>query len=339
MKVISIDAMGGDYGPDVTVPASLMALKDHPDLEILLVGLEDRIKPLLAGAESGVLSRCRVVAAREVVAMDELPAVALRNKKDSSMRVAINLVKQGAAAACVSAGNTGALMATARFVLKTPRGIDRPAIVSRFPTLHEGRETTMLDLGANVDCSPEQLYQFAVMASVLVTSFGQCAAPKVALLNIGSEHIKGNELVKQASQLLENSPHINYVGFVEGNTVFSGDVDVVVCDGFSGNVFLKSCEGVARLLLHVVRQEFRRSWLTRLAGLIAMPVLYRVRHNIHPGRRNGAILLGLNGVVVKSHGGADSISFASAISQACFQIEKDVPQLISSKLGRILHEI
>jgi glycerol-3-phosphate acyltransferase PlsX len=261
--------------------------------------------------------------------MDELPSQALRFKKDSSMRVAINLVKSGEADACVSAGNTGALMATARFVLKTLPGIDRPAICTTIPARRG--HTHVLDLGANVDSKAEHLLQFAVMGSVLVNAVDNIEAPRVALLNIGEEEIKGNEQVKQAAALLGASP-IHYVGFVEGDGIFLEDVDVVVCDGFVGNVALKTSEGVAQLIRHYMEQEFKRNLLTRLAGLAALPVLRAFARRIDPRRYNGASLLGLQGTVVKSHGGADALAFANAIKIAMLEVQKAVPQRIAKHL-------
>ncbi len=263
--------------------------------------------------------------------MDESPAQALRAKKDSSMRVAINLVKQGEADACVSAGNTGALMATARFVLKTLPGIDRPAICTTLPTVHG--HTRMLDLGANVDSKAEHLLQFAVMGSVLATVNG-IDQPRVGLLNIGEEDIKGNEQVKEAVRLLAASD-LHYIGFVEGDGIFLDEVDVVVCDGFVGNVALKSSEGVAKLIRHYMTQEFKRNPLTRLAGLVALPVLRALGRKIDPRRYNGASLLGLQGIVVKSHGGADALAFANAIQVAMLEAERKVPQQIDAHLAAL----
>jgi glycerol-3-phosphate acyltransferase PlsX len=265
--------------------------------------------------------------------MDELPSQALRGKKDSSMRVAINLVKEGSAHACVSAGNTGALMATARFVLKTLPGIDRPAIIAALPTIKG--HTHVLDLGANVDSTADHLLEFAVMGSVLTSAVDNVERPTVGLLNIGEEEIKGNERVKEAARLLGAS-ELNYVGFVEGDDVWKGVVDVVVCDGFSGNVALKSSEGVAHMISHYLKQEFRRNVFTKLAGLIALPVLNGLRRKIDPRRYNGASLVGLQGIVIKSHGNADTFAFTNAISEALLEVEKQVPQRISSKLEAIL---
>jgi len=259
--------------------------------------------------------------------MDELPSQALRGKKDSSMRVAINLVKAGQADACVSAGNTGALMATARFVLKTVPGIDRPAICALIPS--HGGHTHMLDLGANADCTPEQLFQFAVMGAALAGAVYNISAPRVGLLNIGEEEIKGIEKVKEAAKLIA-AAHLNYIGFVEGDDIFSKDVDVVVTDGFVGNVSLKTMEGLAKMISQFIREEFRRTAVTRFLAVLALPVLHSLKRRLDPRHYNGASLLGLRGVVVKSHGGSDSVGFASAIRIAILEVQNQVPQRIGS---------
>ncbi len=332
---IALDAMGGDHGPGVVVPAAVQALRHCPELELVLVGDQGVIEAQLVALKSSGHARLKIHHASQVVGMEEPPALALRNKKDSSMRVAINLVKQGQAQACVSAGNTGALMATARYVLKTLPGIDRPAISTSIPSING--HTHMLDLGANVDCTAEHLYQFAVMGSVLAGAIDNNAAPKVGLLNIGEEDIKGNEQVKDAARLLEQSA-LNYIGFVEGDDIYCGDVDVVVCDGFVGNVSLKTTEGVARMVAHFMRAEFKGSLYGRLAGLLAMPVLQRFKRRIDPRRYNGASLLGLQGIVIKSHGGADATAFENAIRIACLEAKKGVPQRIGKEIERFLHE-
>ena len=329
---IALDGMGGDVGPDVVVPAALRALKTTGNtLRLILVGQEDVLSARLAKLKAEGHPQLVVRHASQLVSMDESPAQALRVKKDSSMRVAINLVKQGEADACVSAGNTGALMATARFVLKTQPGIDRPAICTTLPTVRG--HTRVLDLGANVDSKAEHLLQFAVMGSVLATVNG-IERPRVGLLNIGEEEIKGNEQVKDAARLLGAS-ELNYIGFVEGDGVFLDDVDVVVCDGFVGNVALKSSEGVAKLIRHYMTQEFKRNVLTRLAGLIALPVLRAFGRKIDPRRYNGASLLGLQGIVVKSHGGADALAFANAIQVAMLEAEQEVPRRIDAHLAAL----
>ena len=326
---VAIDAMGGDYGPHVTVPAALEALKQDYQLNIVLVGLSDAIQSELAVQKASVSSRLRIHHACEIVAMDESPQSALKNKKDSSMRVAINLVKTGQANACVSAGNTGALMATARFVLKTLPGIDRPAIASTLPS--QKGLTYMLDLGANADCTPEQLLQFAVMGAMLVAAVEHKPNPSIGLLNIGSEDIKGNEVVKRAGELLRAS-HLNFYGNVEGNDIYKGTTDVVVCDGFVGNVALKTSEGLAQMMGRFLTEEFKRSWLTKLMAVVAMPVLKRFKKRLDPRRYNGASFLGLRGIVVKSHGGADSFSFLHAIHTAIEESRNGVLRRITEQL-------
>ncbi|HHO81876.1 MAG TPA: phosphate acyltransferase PlsX [Halothiobacillus sp.] len=332
---IALDAMGGDHAPGVILEATRLFLENHRDVEVLLVGDESVLESALVEVGMGDHTTIRVVHAPEVVSMDESPSLALRNKKRSSMRVAIDLVKQGEAQAAVSAGNTGALMATAKFVLKTLPGIDRPAICTALPSMTG--HTHMLDLGANVECDAEHLFQFAVMGSALVEAFDENASPRVGLLNVGAEAIKGNDTVKAAARLLENGP-INYIGFVEGDDIYRGGVDVVVCDGFTGNVALKSSEGVAKMLSAFLKEEFSRGPLSKLAALVATPVLNSLKHRLDPGRYNGASLLGLQGIVIKSHGGADAASFANAIEVALREVEKDVPRRIDQRLGQLLTE-
>jgi glycerol-3-phosphate acyltransferase PlsX len=317
MVCIAIDCMGGDRGLSVTLPAALQCLADTPDLSLLLVGHAEQIQAALAGAGARAAAqpgRLEIVHAPAVVAMDDPPAVALRTKRDSSMRVAIDLVKSGRADACVSAGNTGALMAIARFVLKTIEGIDRPAIAHMLPN-ERGGSTTVLDLGANVDCSAEQLVQFALLGSAMVSALNGTEHPTIGLLNVGEEVIKGNETVKRAAELLRASG-MNFYGNVEGNDIFRGTTDVVVCDGFVGNVALKASEGLAQMLAGIVREEFTRTWLARLIALIALPVLGRFRKRVDHRRHNGACLLGLKGIVIKSHGSADAYAFGFAIRRA-----------------------
>ncbi|MGH7185579.1 MAG: phosphate acyltransferase PlsX [Gammaproteobacteria bacterium] len=332
---IALDAMGGDHGPEVVVPAALEMGAKRPGLSLVLVGEQGVLAEHLRrhGASSG--ERVSIHHASQCVEMHEAPSQALRNKKDSSMRVAIDLVKRGEADACVSAGNTGALMATARFVLKMLPGIDRPAICSAMPAVRG--HTHLLDLGANVDSSPEQLLQFALMGVALTSAVENKPAPSVALLNIGEEDIKGDGRVKQAAALLTQS-NLNYVGFVEGDDIYNGDVDVIVCDGFVGNVALKASEGVARMLMHFARQEFTRNLATRLSAFIARPVLRALMGRIDPRRYNGASLLGLRGIVIKSHGGADQLSFAQAIEEAVLEVEKRVPERISTQLERLFDQ-
>ncbi len=332
---IALDAMSGDHGPAIIVPSALQVLAEHPDLHLILVGDKSVLEEMLRSQQAQENTRLTIHHASQVVEMSELPSHALRFKKDSSMRVAINLVKAGEAQACVSAGNTGALMATARYVLKTLPGIDRPAIITALPTI-QGHDTHVLDLGANVDASPEHLFQFAVMGSVLAQAVHNLPNPKVGLLNIGQEEIKGIEKVKEAGRLLSNSALINYAGFVEGDGIFSGNVDVVVCDGFVGNIALKTTEGVAHMISHYVKQSFNRTVFTRLAALIALPVIKRLREQIDPRRYNGASLLGLRGIVIKSHGSADTLSFAYAIREAILEVQKNVPMRISEQLEKML---
>jgi len=329
---IALDGMGGDIGPDVVVPAALRVLKTSDDaLRLILVGQEDVLSACLTRLKAKGHPQIVIRHASQLVSMDESPAQALRVKKDSSMRVAINLVKQGDADACVSAGNTGALMATSRFVLKTLPGIDRPAICTTLPTVRG--HVRVLDLGANVDSKAEHLLQFAVMGSVLAAVNG-IEHPRVGLLNIGEEDIKGNEQVKEAARLLAVSD-LNYIGFVEGDGIYLDDVDVVVCDGFVGNVALKSSEGVAKLIRYYMTQEFKRNLLTRLAGLVALPVLRAFSRKIDPRRYNGASLLGLPGIVIKSHGGADALAFANAIEVAVLEAQQAVPQRIDAHLSAL----
>jgi glycerol-3-phosphate acyltransferase PlsX len=326
---VAIDAMGGDHGPRVTVPAALDLLKSDSNIKIILVGLTDAIEAELTANNSHVSSRISIHHASELVLMDEPPQSALKNKKDSSMRVAINLVKSGDASACVSAGNTGALMATARFVLKTLPGIDRPAIAGILP--NQRGITYMMDLGANADCTPEHLLQFAIMGSVLVSCVEQKAHPTVGLLNIGSEDIKGNEVVKQTSELLRES-HLNFFGNVEGDDIYKGTTDLVVCDGFVGNVALKTSEGLAHLMGGFLKEEFKRNWLTKIMALISIPVLKAFKRRLDPRCYNGASFLGLRGIVVKSHGGADAFAFRHAIAKAVEESRSGVLARITQQL-------
>lgn len=325
---IALDAMGGDRGVSVTVSAALDYLRDDPHTHLILVGKEEVLRAQIPSQDLG--PRLRIQPATQEVAMDERPSKALRGKKDSSMRVAIDLVKQGVADACVSAGNTGALTATARFVLKTLPSVDRPAIISALPSLHN--RTYVLDLGANVDCSAQHLFQFAVMGSELISAVEGIARPSVGLLNIGQEEIKGNEQVKQAHDLLVNSD-LRYIGYVEGDDIYLRDLDVVVCDGFVGNVALKTSEGVAKMFSQRLKDGFRKNWFTSLAALISMPVLHEFKRKFDPRRYNGASLLGLRGIVVKSHGGADALAFCNAIAIARQEVSANVPQRIAAQVS------
>jgi len=336
---IAVDAMGGDYGPPVILPAALKVLARYSNLQLILVGDEAVLtKQLQHFQKKNPTDQTRIIIrhASQQVEMDESPAQALRSKKDSSMRVAINLVKEGVAQASVSAGNTGALMATARFVLKTIPGIDRPAIISTYPTINYKKNMRMLDVGANVDSTAEHLFQFAIMASVLASAVDSIVNPKVFLLNIGTEDIKGNEQVRKASQLLLQAKAINYAGFIEGNNIFKGEADIVVCDGFVGNVALKTTEGVAKLIGQLIKKAFYQNIFTRVAGLIAMPVLKILTKWIDPDRYNGACFIGLQGIVIKSHGGANEKAFANAIEEAILQVEKNIPERISAEVEQLL---
>ena len=311
--------MGGDHGCAVTVPASLAFAQHQADSQLLLVGRQPDIEAALKGKRP---ERVELLHAEEIVESDDAPAIAMRTKRNSSMRVAINLVKEGRADVCVSAGNTGALMAIARFVLKTLDGIDRPAIAAVLPN-QKGRVTTVLDLGANVDCGPEHLVQFAVLGTALVAAVEEIDRPTVGLLNIGEELIKGNEVVKQAAELLRASP-LNFVGNVEGNDIFRGTADVIVCDGFVGNVALKTSEGLALMLAGFVREEFTRGAFSRLQAMAALPVLRRFKRRVDHRRHNGASLLGLRGLVIKSHGAADVVAFESALKRGFEQARHHV---------------
>ena len=329
--ILAIDAMGGDHGVSVTIPAAIEYLQHSPGDTIVLVGIVDAIEAQLRALGVAPHARLRIHASSEVVTMDESPQAALRGKKDSSMRVAINLVKSGEASACISAGNTGALMATARYVLKTIPGIDRPAIASFLPT--KSGQVCMLDLGANTDCTAEHLLQFALMGSTLVSALEHKANPTVGLLNIGSEDIKGNEVVKQAAVLLRESD-LNFYGNVEGNDIFNGVTDVVVCDGFVGNVALKTAEGVAKMMGGFLREEYSRNVFTKIAALISLPALKAFKHRLDHRRYNGASFLGLKGIVVKSHGSADAYAFRCAIEKAAEEARGGMLQHISEHVEK-----
>ncbi|AVZ78941.1 phosphate acyltransferase PlsX [Zoogloeaceae bacteirum Par-f-2] len=329
---VAIDCMGGDHGPLVTVPAALAFLRSHPDARVVLVGQPDALGPALGNAAAVFGERLRVHPASQVVGMDEAPQAAMKNKKDSSMRVAINLVKEGEAQAAVSAGNTGALMAIARFVLKTLPGIDRPAIATVLPT-RQGR-TYVLDLGANVDCSPEHLLQFGIMGAQLVSAVEHVERPRVGLLNIGEEEIKGNEVVKQAAVLLRASG-LNFCGNIED--IYEGAADVVVCDGFVGNVALKTSEGLAQMLTAFLKEEFARNLLTKLMALAALPALKAFKRRVDHRSYNGATLLGLRGVVVKSHGSADTYAFEQAIHRAAEAAANQLIERIGSRMAAMSH--
>lgn len=336
LATIALDAMGGDFGPDVVVPAAVQIVKQRQDVRIILVGDKARIETCVRTHNIVLGERIEIRHASEVVEMHDEPGLAIRKKKDSSMRVAINLVQEGIAQAVVSAGNTGALMGTAKFVLKTLPGIDRPAISTTLPSICG--HTHMLDLGANVDCTADHLFQFAIMGSVLAEAIDSTDRPRVGLLNIGTEAMKGNALTKQADALLQTAP-INYIGFVEGDDIYNGSVDVIVCDGFVGNVSLKTSEGVAKMISHFMREEFKRSWYNKLVALVAMPVLKAFRQRIDPRCYNGASMLGLQGIVIKSHGSADIFAYSNAIEIALLEVRKSVPQHIRERMEPILEQV
>jgi len=325
--------MGGDFGPRSIVEASIACLLATPSLHLTLVGLAPLLEEHIARHPGVDRSRLSVVNATEVISMDDRPSLALRGKPDSSMRVALRLLADGHAQACVSAGNTGALMALSRFVLKTLPGIDRPAMVAAIPT--QRGYCQLLDLGANVDCSAENLYQFAVMGSVAAEALG-VARPKVALLNVGTEDIKGNQQVKLAASLLQAAPGLHYVGFIEGDGLYRGEADVVVCDGFVGNILLKSSEGLATMIAERIETLFRQNVLSRAVGAMAMPLLKRLKADLAPARHNGASFLGLQGIVVKSHGSAGVQGFQSAIARALIEIQENLPERLHGRLEELL---
>jgi len=328
--------MGGDHGLQVVIPACIAAVRKNADLTLMLIGDEPQILACLQQHKVSNHPGLVITHATQRVSMDEMPSHALRTKKDSSMRVAINLVKQGQADACVSAGNTGALMATARFVLKTLPGIDRPAIIAELPTA-KGR-TRVIDLGANLDSSAAHLFQFAVMGSAMIQALDNNLHPRIAMLNIGVEEIKGNDQVKRTAQMLSECKLLNYVGYVEGDHFYSGDVDLVVCDGFVGNVALKASEGLAKLMKTVLRESFQKNWLAKIVGLMARPALGHLKRRMDPARYNGASLLGLNGIVIKSHGGANAIAFQYAIEEAMLQVKSNVVSLVRDQINALIHQ-
>ncbi len=326
--------MGGDFGPRVTVPAVLDALRRHPQLVIHLIGDQSQINPFLKRIKPSVTERLVLVHSDTVIRNEDKPSYALRHLRDSSMFLALQCVADGVADACVSAGNTGALMAIGRHVIRTLPGIDRPAIISPVPT--PAGHSYLLDLGANVDCSAEHLLQFAVMGSVLVQSVDGIAHPQVGVLNIGEEEIKGNEQVRLASRLIDEQAGLNYIGFIEASDLFSGKADVIVCDGFVGNIALKSSEGLARLIGSKVSASFRGSFYRRLLAFLARPMLVQLQRQIDPSRHNGASLLGLQGIVVKSHGAANVKCFRYALEQAVAEAQMALPEKISSRVARYL---
>ncbi|MCO6057879.1 phosphate acyltransferase PlsX [Pseudomonas sp. MOB-449] len=325
--------MGGDYGPRCIVPASIACLAEFPSLHLVLVGQAPLLEDLVAHVPAADRHRLQIEHASEVIAMDERPAQALRGKPDASMRVALELVRNGRAQACVSAGNTGALMALSRYVLKTLPGIDRPAMVSAIPTVRG--HCHLLDLGANVDCSAEHLYQFAVMGAVAAEALGT-VRPRIALLNVGTEDIKGNQQVKLAANLLQQAEGLNYIGYIEGDGLYRGEADVVVCDGFVGNILLKSSEGLASMISSRMEALFTESLGSRMVGALALPLLRRLRTDLAPARHNGASFLGLQGIVIKSHGSAGSEGFQSAIRRAMIEVRENLPQRLHGRLEHLL---
>ncbi len=337
MVHIAVDCMGGDHGLPVTIPACLKFLKSHPSATLTLVGYEGRIREFLEKTSFASHPRLQIKHASEVIGMDEPPAQALRFKKDSSIRVAVGLIKEGRANAVVSAGNTGALMAISRYVLKTLDGIDRPAIASTLPN-ETANPITMLDLGGNVDCEANHLLQFAHMGAALVAATQNIARPSIGLLNIGEEVIKGNEAVKSAAELLRKST-LNFYGNIEGNDIYKGTTDVVVCDGFVGNVALKTSEGLAQMLGNIIKQEFQSSLISKFMAVIAMPVLLRFKKRVDHRRYNGAALLGLNGIVIKSHGSADAYAFGFALKRAYDAASANLIEKIRQSMNNSLTEV
>ncbi len=334
---IALDIMGGDYGPRSTIPAAVQALELHSSLHLILCGHNQLIQTELNKA--GVLyhPRISIQHCEQVVNMDEKPAAALRSKRESSMRKALDMVQEGKAQACVSAGNTGALLAMAHYVLKMLPGVERPALITALPTIDK-KPVFLLDLGANVVCDSETLFQFAVMGSVLAEEVEGIESPKVALLNMGEEEIKGNDQIKQTAQLLTKTENINYIGYIEGGDIFSARADVVVCEGFVGNVALKTCEGIAKLIIKKLKSAIEKSFWSKLLGLILLPALKKLYKRVNPDQYNGASLIGLRGIVVKSHGNASPTAFLSAISEAVREIERQVPDKIKHKLEHVLIE-
>ncbi len=335
---LALDVMGGDHGPHVTVPAALQALTIQPNLNIILVGDKTKIEPLLQLADTSQISRIEIVHTTEMVQMNDRPIHALRRYKQSSMRLAIEAVRDGKADACVSAGNTGALMALAKVLLKTLPGVDRPALVSSLPT-SKGNPAYLLDLGANVTCDAEALFQFAVMGSVLFETVEKRERPRVALLNVGNEEIKGNDNVQQAAQYLQDTPQLNYVGYIEGDEIYTGNVDVIVCDGFVGNITLKTSEGIARLLVHQLKKGLTEGFLVRSLARLIAPRIQKVLSQMNPDQYNGASLIGLRGIVVKSHGNADQEAYLQAICLAVTEAQRRLPEMIKDRLESILLDI
>ncbi|WP_158968806.1 phosphate acyltransferase PlsX [Paraglaciecola sp. L3A3] len=334
---IALDIMGGDHGPHIILPAAKKALQEIPHLQIILCGTESVMSEWLTQQDQNIQSRIQLVNCSQTVSMAETPTRAFRHKKDSSMRRMLDLVSEGKADACVSAGNTGALLTMAFYVLKTLPGIHRPALISKVPTSNNGR-VYLLDLGANVNCDSEVLFQYAVMGSVLAAQIANISQPKVALLNVGVEDIKGNDQVKQTAKLLNESKSINYIGFVEGNDIFSEKADVIVTDGFVGNIALKSWEGLANFVIQEVKKASQQNWLYKFLAAVALPLLKVIYAKMKPDQYNGASLIGLRGIVVKSHGDASSEAFLYAIRQAVLEVEMQVPDKIKDKIEAVLME-
>jgi len=333
--------MGGDQGPFITIPSAIMAIKHLPNLHLILCGDESIITTELARLNISKQNldqhqQLSIFATTEIVAMDEKPALALRTKKNSSMRKALDLVHEGKAQACVSAGNTGALFSMAHFVLKTLPGVERPALISSLPTHDDDKHVFMLDLGANVFCDSHVLYQFGVMGSVMAQQVDGIDKPRIALLNMGEEAIKGSDHIKQAALELSDNKNINYIGFIEGSDIFSNKADVIVCDGFVGNVALKTCEGVARLVYKKSKTLFDQNLLVKIFTFIVKPSLKKLFKSMNPDQYNGASLIGLRGIVVKSHGNANSRAFYSAIIEAVQEVERQVPEKINDSLDQNL---
>ncbi|WP_440877421.1 phosphate acyltransferase PlsX [Thalassotalea sp. PLHSN55] len=336
---IALDVMGGDKGPHITIPAAVLAVQQTPDLHLILCGTESVIVQHLENLNSLNHPQLSIFATTQVVEMDDKPAVAIRSKKDSSMRKALDLVHEGKAQACVSAGNTGALFSIAHFVLKTLPGVERPALISSLPTQNNDKHVFMLDLGANVFCDSNVLYQFAVMGAVMAEEVDGIDAPRIALLNMGEEEIKGSDHIKLTAQHLNANSYINYVGFVEGNDIFSNKADVIVCDGFVGNVALKTCEGVARLVFNRFKDILSQHLIARLIGRLIAPTIKKLFKSLNPDQYNGASLIGLRGIVVKSHGNANIQAFLSAINEASKEVQRQVPEKIKVKLEQsLLHK-
>jgi phosphate acyltransferase len=334
---LALDIMGGDFGPHIILPAALNSLLENPNLHLILCGPIELLEAWYDKQTPDIQSRSQLSDCQQVVAMDEAPIAALRNKKDSSMRRMLNLVEQGQADGCVSAGNTGALLAMAYHVLKMLPGVHRPALISLMPTVDNGK-VYLLDLGANVDCDSEVLFQYAVMGSVLAELVGKLDKPKVGLLNVGSEQNKGNERVKSTAKMLRESSSIHYIGYVEGNDIFSQKADVIVTDGFAGNIALKSCEGLTKLVINEVKKASNQNWLNRILAKIALPLLRNIYLRMNPDQYNGASLIGLRGIVVKSHGNASSEAFLYAIRQAVKEVSMQVPTRIKDKIEAVLRE-